>query len=288
MQWKTNNLAGLKNQYIKELEDYYDQQEAKALVNILIKSFFGLSRSDMVMNPGYRLSESEILRLHFAVKQLKDYKPVQYIIRKIDFINVRLVVNESVLIPRPETEELVSLIIDREKEEHLRVLDIGTGSGCIAIALAKNLESPEVWGIDISEKALETAAVNASENRVDIHLKLLNILEPEGECFTGKFDVIVSNPPYVTEEDKKLMQENVIRFEPHKALFVPGDNPLLFYRAILYYAGDYLNATGRIYFEVNEQYGKAVAGLLSKHGYLSVELFKDINGKERMVTGVKS
>ena len=287
MQWKTNNLAGLKKQYIKELEDYYKKQEAAALINILIKSFFGMSRSDLVMNPGYRLSESEILKLHFAVKQLKDYKPVQYIIKKIDFVNVRLMVNESVLIPRPETEELVSMIIDREKEEHLRILDVGTGSGCIAIALAKNLKNPKVYAIDVSGPALKTASKNAFINEVMVYFIHFNILEQNEIEEMDMLDIIVSNPPYVTESDKALMQENVLRFEPHEALFVQGGDPLLFYKAILYFAGDHLNTNGRIYFEVNEQYGKEVAGLLTRQGFSKVDLFQDINGKNRFVAGVK-
>ncbi len=288
MQWKSNKLTDLREQYAEELYRFYEKHEADTMLMLLIRSFFGLSRSDLALNPGYRLSESEMLKLHFAVKELKTFKPIQYIIKETDFMNVRLKVNESVLIPRPETEEMITMIVSREKKKNLKILDIGTGSGCIAIALAKNLESPEVWGIDISEKALETAAENAALNQANIHLQLLNILDPPGNYFTGKFDVIVSNPPYVTEEDKKLMHENVIRFEPHEALFVPGEDPLLFYRAIIYFAGDYLREDGRIYLEINEKYGQEVAGLLSSQGYSKVELFKDIHGKERFVAGVKN
>jgi len=287
MQWKSNKLSDLKKQYAGELYRFYEKHEADTLLTLLVRSFFGLSRSDLALNPDYRLSESEMLKLHFAVKELKNYKPVQYIIKKTDFLNVRLTLNESVLIPRPETAEMVTMIISREKDKYLRILDIGTGSGCIAIALAKNLNNAEVWGIDISEKALETAAENEAENNVEVHLKLLNILEPAEKQFSGKFDVIVSNPPYVTEEDKKLMQENVIRYEPHEALFVPGEDPLLFYRAILYFTGDYLKNGGRVYLEVNEQYGQEVSDLLLSKDYLNVQLFKDIHGKNRFVAGVK-
>ena len=287
MQWKSNKLTGLRKQYAQELYRFYEKHEADTLLTLLIRSFFGLSRSDLALNPDYRLSESEMLKLHFAVKDLMNYKPVQYIIKKTDFLNVRLTVNESVLIPRPETEEMVTMIINREKDENLRVLDIGTGSGCIAIALAKNLKKPEIWGTDISENALDTAAKNAEENDVKIHLMLLNILKPVEGQFTGKFDVIVSNPPYVTEADKKLMQENVIRYEPHEALFVPGDDPLLFYRAILYFTGDYLKTGGRIYLEVNEQYGREVSGLLLSQDFSNVQLFQDIHGKNRFVAGIK-
>lgn len=287
MQWKSNKLTDLKKQYADELYAFYEKDEANTILSILIKSFFGLSRIDMALNPEFRLSESEMLKLHFAVKELKNYKPVQYIIKKTEFLNVRLMVNESVLIPRPETEEMVSLIIDREKEEGLHVLDIGTGSGCIAIALAKNLKNPEVWGADISGEALSTASKNAFFNEVMIHLSGFNMLEQQEPETLGDFDIIVSNPPYVTESDKVLMKENVIRFEPHEALFVPGGDALLFYRAILYFAGEHLIKNGRIYLEVNELYGEKVTGLLSAQGYTSVELFKDIHGKNRFVSGVK-
>ena len=287
MQWKSNKLTYLKKQYADELYEFYEKGEANTILSILIKSFFGFSRIDIALNPDFRLSESEMLKLHFAVKELKNYKPVQYIIKKTDFLNVRLMVNESVLIPRPETEEMVSLIIDRDKEEGLHVLDIGTGSGCIAIALAKNLKNPEVWGADISAGALSTASKNAFFNEVMIHLSEFDILKPTEPKALGEFDIIVSNPPYVTGSDKVLMKENVIRFEPHEALFVPGDDALLFYRAILYFAGEHLVKNGRIYFEVNELYGEKVTGLLSSQGYTSVELFKDINGKNRFVSGVK-
>ncbi|NOX85253.1 MAG: peptide chain release factor N(5)-glutamine methyltransferase [Chlorobi bacterium] len=288
MQWKSNKLTDLKKQYREALKQFYEEREADTMLSLLIRSFFGLSRSDMALNPDYRLSESEMLKLHFAVKELKNYKPVQYIIKKTEFLNVTLKVNENVLIPRPETEEMVSMIIDREKQGNLRVLDIGTGSGCIAIALAKNLTSPEVWGIDISDKALQLAAENAKDNNVFVNFQKLDILQPPDNFFSGKFDVIVSNPPYVTEQDKKLMQENVIRYEPHEALFVPGDDPLLFYRAILYFAGDHLKSGGRVYLEVNEQYGKEVADLLSMQDYSQIALFKDIHEKNRFVAGVKN
>jgi len=287
MQWKSNKLTDLKKQYADDLYEFYEREEANTILSILIKSFFGFSRIDMALNPEFRLSESEMLKLHFAVKELKDYKPVQYIIKKTDFLNVRLMVNESVLIPRPETEEMVSLIIDREKEEGLHVLDMGTGSGCIAIALAKNLKNPEVWAVDISAEALATASKNTFFNEVMIHLSEFNMLGSQEAEKLGDFDIIVSNPPYVTESDKVLIKENVIRFEPHKALFVPGDDALLFYRAILYFAGEHLVKNGRIYLEINERYGEKVTGLLSAQGYTSVELFKDIHGKNRFVCGMK-
>ena len=165
MQWKTNKLVDLKNQYIEELLPIYGEMETNAMIFMLIERYFNLSRSDLAIKPEHRLSESEILRLHFAVKDLKNHRPIQYIIKHVDFLNTKIMVDESVLIPRPETEEFVRLVIDKEKDkENLQVLDIGTGSGCIAISLAKNLKNARVTGIDVSEEALKTASKNIFVN----------------------------------------------------------------------------------------------------------------------------
>ena len=288
MQWKTNKLVDLRDQYSKELVPIYGKGETDAMLTMLIKRYFNLSRSQLAMNRDQRLSESEILRLHFAVKELKNHRPIQYILKHVDFLNTRIVVDESVLIPRPETEELVEHIIEKEKaNQGLRILDIGTGSGCIAIALAKNLKDSIVMGADTSAAALKTASKNIFVNEVMVHFEEFNILDPDNGKDPGEFDVIVSNPPYVTEEDKNLMKENVLKWEPHEALFVHGNDPLLFYKAILYFAGEHLVADGRIYLEINERYGEQVRALLKKNGYGGVVLHQDIFGKERFVGGVK-
>ncbi len=287
MQWSTNKLSDHKKLYAEELYPLYDKAEADTFVNILIKSFFGLSRADLVVDPDYRLSESEMLKLHFAVKDLKKFKPIQYIIKKIDFLNTRIMVNESVLIPRPETEELAELIIKKEKQPGLRILDIGTGSGCIAIALTKNLDEASVFGIDISKEALNLASKNAFINEVLLHFVQLNILDPKPFPDFQDLDLIVSNPPYVTLAEKAAMKENVLRYEPHEALFVDNDDPLLFYKAILYFATEHLVKGGRIYFEINEKYGKEVCTLMSRSMFNNVVLHKDINGKDRFVSSIK-
>lgn len=287
MQWSTNKLSDLKKLYAEELYPLYDKAEADTFVNILIKSFFGLSRTDLVVDPDYRLSESEMLKLHFAVKDLKKFKPIQYIIKKIDFLNTRIMVNESVLIPRPETEELAELIIKNEKQPGLRILDIGTGSGCIAIALSKNLDEASVFGIDISKEALNLAGKNAFINEVLLHFVQLNILDPKPFTDFENLDIIVSNPPYVTLAEKAAMKENVLRYEPHEALFVDNDDPLLFYKAILYFASDHLAPGGRIYFEINEKYGQQIVDLFERSSFEQVTLHKDIHGKDRFVRGIK-
>ncbi len=288
MKWRTNKLKDLRDDYLHELTPLYGKEEAAALLGLLIERYFNKSRADLSLYPDFRLSESEILRLHFAVKELKNYRPIQYILKNVDFKDTRLMVNESVLIPRPETEEMVELIIEREKKEHgLRVIDIGTGSGCIAIALSKNLKNAEVFGIDISEKALSVAGKNAFVNEVMVHFRLMNILQPEEDILPGTFDVLVSNPPYVTESDKTSVGENVLRHEPHEALFVSDAQPLLFYRAILYFAGEKLKNGGRIYLEINERFGREVAGLVTQSGFADATVLTDMHGKDRFVTARK-
>lgn len=287
MQWKTNKLIDLKKQYADELYPIYGKHESDAMLTILIERFFQISKLKLALEPDFRLSESEILRLHFAVKELKNHKPIQYITKNVEFLNLRIMVNESVLIPRPETEELASYILDSEKETGLEVLDIGTGSGCLAISLAKNLDNAKISAIDISDTALKTASKNAFVNEVMVHFDQFNILIPDDYPAAKTYDVIVSNPPYVTISDKALMSENVLNYEPHSALFVEGDDPLLFYKAIVYFAADHLKPGGRIYFEINEKFGEEVCSLLSKYGYSSVSLKKDFHNKDRFVSGVR-
>jgi release factor glutamine methyltransferase len=289
MQWRTNKLVDLRKQYLEELIPLYGKEESETMLALLIKRYFNLTRSQLAIQQDHRLSESEILRLHFAVKELKNHRPIQYILKHVDFLNTRILVNDSVLIPRPETEEMVQMIIQREKESGpLRILDIGTGSGCIAIALARNLPQARLTGIDISADALQTASKNIFVNEVMVQFEEFDILDPEGSDHLGVFDVIVSNPPYVTEEDKLLMKENVLEHEPPEALFVPGDDPLLFYKAIRYFAGERLASGGRIYFEINEKYGRQAATLFMDEGYLSTMILRDITGKDRFLFTVKS
>jgi release factor glutamine methyltransferase len=288
MQWKTNKLRDLREQYVEQLSTIYSVEESNSLLAMLIKRYFNISRSQLAVHPEYRLSESEILRLHFAVKELLNHRPIQYILKHVDFLNTRILVDESVLIPRPETEELVQLVIEKEKtEKGLQVLDVGTGSGCIAIALAKNLADSKVTAVDVSEEALKTASKNIFVNEVMVHFEQFDILDPESNPELGSFDIIVSNPPYVTMEDKQLMKEHVLKHEPHLALFVEGSDPLLFYKAILYFAHEHHSAGGRIYFEINEKYGEGVSNLMKKHGYSAVEIHADVFDKPRFVSGIK-
>ncbi|MCF6170146.1 MAG: peptide chain release factor N(5)-glutamine methyltransferase [Bacteroidales bacterium] len=287
MPWSTNKLPDLKQQYERELLVFYEKREAESLLAILIQHFFGLSRSALITKPDFRLSESEILKLHFAVKDLKKYRPVQYIVGEVEFFDLKIKVNETVLIPRPETEELVQLILDNEKKAGLHILDVGTGSGCIAIALAKNMMGVHLTAVDVSPTALEIAKENSTNNCLGVRFKEMDILNRNCWEEIGEYDLIVSNPPYVTENEKSLMKENVLNYEPHSALFVPDEAALIFYKAILGFASDHLTPGGKLYFEINEDRGKGLTGLLKKHKYKNIKVHKDIHGKDRFVSAEK-
>ncbi len=287
MQWKTNKLFDLRKQYMQELLAYYDQREAESLLTILVQYFFGLSQSGLITNADFRLSESEMLQLHFAVKDLKKYRPVQYIIGETEFFDLKIKVNKAVLIPRPETEELVQLIINNEKQRDLNILDIGTGSGCIAIALKKNIPFAQLTGIDISDAAIELASENAENNKLNIAFAELNILDQRQWNLLGQFDIIVSNPPYVTNAEKNRMDNNVLNYEPHQALFVADNDALVFYKAIFHFSENHLRQNGKIYFEINEEKGNEIVELAKSKNFVNVKLHKDINGKNRFVSGSK-
>ena len=287
MKWKSNNLSELRQQYIGMLAGDFGKEESRQMTDILIEHFFGITRVDLALEPEIRLNESEMLQLHMAVKDLLNHKPVQYITGKASFLDLMLHVNPSVLIPRPETEELVQLIIKNEQNTNSKIIDIGTGSGCIVLALKKHLPETVVTAVDISTEALETANENSRLNGLDIRFEQMDILNPETYASFPVYDVVVSNPPYVTESDKALMQPNVLENEPHAALFVADDRALLFYEAVLDFCRTHLAANGRVYFEINENKGKDIVSLLAKRSYINISLHKDIRDKDRFVSAVK-
>lgn len=292
MDISNNLLSYLKKKYLQELIEFYDSREAEQLLTLLIEHFFGTTRNKLVMNPDYRLSESEILKLHLAVKELKKYKPVQYITGVVEFHDLQLKVTPDVLIPRPETEELVQLIAEHETSSNLVVLDIGTGSGCIAIGLSSLLNGASVYATDISDSAISLAKKNNSSNNQEVDFYLHDILKAnELICdINGSkvlFDIVVSNPPYVTMEEKRKMLSNVIDYEPHNALFVPKDSPLLYYEAIMNFCDASLVSGGRVYFEINENLGDNMLSLLTKHNYTNIALKEDLRGKNRFIIATK-
>ena len=285
MKVPSNLVKDIRNYYCEQLCSIYDRDEANAMILILFEHYFNISRVKMALEAELRLSESEMLTFHFAVKDLLKNKPLQYIIGETEFCDLKFKVNAHTLIPRPETSELVTKIIESQKpkaKSQKSILDIGTGSGCIAISLAKHISDSKVYAIDISEKALETAKTNAINNNVDVTFIHDDILSLRNNIDTN-FDIIVSNPPYVRELEKAEMHDNVLNWEPHTALFVSDNDPLIFYRNILEFAKTHLNENGEIWFEINEYLGKEMTELCKAMGFSDVEIYKDFRGRERVV-----
>ena len=286
----SNLVRDCRRHYASELEKIYDSDEANALIMILLEHYFGIDRVKMALEPELRLSESELLTLHFAVKELLKNKPIQYVIGETEFCGMRFFVEEGVLIPRPETEELVNKLavsscqLAVNPSPSFRIIDIGTGSGCIAISLAKLLKDSVVTAVDVSEKALEIAKKNADLNGVDVRFILDDILNPQNpELIDNQYDIIVSNPPYVCESEKSEMRANVLDYEPSSALFVSDNDPLIFYRKILEFAQKTLKPNGQIWFEINEKFGDEMQNLCHEKGFKNVEIIKDFRGKERIL-----
>ena len=280
----SNLVRDCRRYYASQLEKIYGSDEANALIMILLEHYFSIDRVKIALEPELRLSESEMLTLHFAVKELLKNRPIQYVIGETEFCGMRFFVNENVLIPRPETEEMVRLLAVGNWTSAVKILDIGTGSGCIAISLAKLIQNSDVTAVDISEKALEVAKKNAEANEVNVHFVLDDILKPTtAASIDNQFDIIVSNPPYVCDSEKSEMRANVLEHEPSSALFVPDSDPLVFYRKILEFAQKTLKPDGTIWFEINERFGKETAELCHRMGFENVEIIKDFRGRERIL-----
>ena len=280
-------VAKLFEELVSELGELYTPQEAVNIMRLVFQEKLGLSRLDMAMNNSKEIDDKSRKLIFQIAEKLLEGQPVQQLLGSVHFLNCKLRVNKNVLIPRPETEELVQWIVnDHKEEEELTVLDIGTGSGCIAISLAKNLVDASVKAIDVSQAALELAQINAIANTATVDYTNLDILLEDNWKRLKTFDIIVSNPPYVMEKEKESMHVNVLQHEPHLALFVPDDNPLLFYDKIANMALKHLNKGGKLYFEINSALGKDVKKLLQKKGFSEVLLRKDINDRDRMVRAI--
>ena len=274
----------IRNYIINELNNIYPEKEIIAITNHIFKTQFGIDRLHLLTNPLPDISSKMADRILEICAQLKTGKPIQYILGETSFYNCIIKVNNDTLVPRPETEELVSIIINENKVFRGRIIDFGTGSGCIAIALKKNLPLSIVTAIEISETALKLAKTNAQLNSVNITFIKADVFYFD-HLMVPKADIIVSNPPYVLESEKKFMNRNVLDFEPHKALFVTDEDPLIFYRAILTLAEKILSPGGRIYFEINETKGIETSNLLELAGFKEITILKDLNGKTRFVKG---
>lgn len=272
-------LSEFKSYFESELDAIYPKTEIQSFYRLVIEHYLNLSRLEAAMNPGLHISEKDIVRLQKCTSELKTQKPIQYIIGSTEFYGLTFGVNSSVLIPRPETEELVAWILENINDKD-KVLDIGTGSGCIPISLAKN-STAKVSAIDISDEALEVAIKNALLNEVEINFIQKDILT--ADTFEEKYNIIVSNPPYVLNSEKEQMKSNVLEFEPHLALFVENDDPLIFYEKIAQLSTKSLTSNGFLFFEINQAYGNDVVSILEKLNFKNIELRKDIFGVDRMV-----
>jgi release factor glutamine methyltransferase len=277
-------IKELRDSMIEELCAIYPENESKSIIDWLFCSITGRDRKDIALEPAGIIDDQTLAALKEKFNDLLKHKPIQYITGIAFFYGIELQVNPSVLIPRPETEELVKWICDDyRKQEGLRILDIGTGSGCIPVAIGKTLYNPHLSAIDISQGALDIAKDNAERHGVEIDFKLMDILEGSLTGQVAEYDVIVSNPPYVRLSEKKAMMPNVLEYEPDQALFVPDDDPLVFYRAIAAFAYLNLGKDGRIYLEINENLGKETMELLSLSGFKEIVIKQDIRGKNRMI-----
>lgn len=274
------NIKALEKEYIQSLNHFYDADEAKAIFNLAATSVLRVSQSELLLNKDRELLVKDSNRFAKILTDLKTGKPVQQILGETVFYGLPFKITSDVLIPRPETEELVDWIVNHVKDKKESLLDIGTGSGCIPIVLKKNLAHLDVSSIDISSEALKVAKENAQLNKVDINLIEGDILNYSTDKM---YDIIVSNPPYIRELEKAEMHENVLAHEPHKALFVSDENPLVFYQAIADFALNNLSPNGYLFFEINEYLWEETLQILIDMRFKNIELKKDMQGKDRMI-----
>ena len=278
------NLQKTKRHFTALLAEKFPQREAEQLMRILLEDLFGIDWNQQLMNPELRIDEHQHYQLGEAVKRLLSGEPVQYVTGRARFEDLLLKVSPAVLIPRPETEELVQKIgTSLPKENTIRIWDIGTGSGCIAIALAKHFPNAEVIAFDVSEEALQITRENAESNGAQVTFVQDDIMNPTSDYFAQPVDLVVSNPPYVCDSERAAMEANVLDWEPESALFVPDDDPLRFYRQILAMAKKQLNPQGQVWFEINERMGEEMVSLCHEKGFSNAEVLEDFAGKPRFI-----
>jgi len=287
MKVASNRLSDIRKYYSEFLSENTEAKEANFLVDSVISHFAEIPRLQLSLNGDKRVGESLLLDMHFAIKSIKAGKPLQYALGETEFHGMVFKLNESVLIPRPETEELVDLIYhENQSKMNLSILDVGTGSGCIAISLSKLLKS-NTLAIDVSEKALEVANENANLNKADVQFFQMDILENDvHNQLPYNLDLIVSNPPYVRELEKKLMQPNVLDFEPGLALFVEDDHALIFYETITQMAQNHLSPNGQLWFEINEYLANETKELVKQY-FDNVIIINDYKGQPRFIKAIQ-
>ncbi len=282
MKAASNSIVAIQKYFESKLIHILDASTIQTYFYWCTEFFLQLKKIDVKLNPNFLLSESEILKFHYAAKKLAQNTPIQYVVGKTSFYHQEFLVNEQVLIPRPETEELVDWVI---KDQPIgNILDIGTGSGCIAVSLAKFLPQCTIFALDVSNQALEVAQQNAKHCGVEVSFINLDILQDK-ICATipQKLDVIVSNPPYIPLKDKSFMEANVLEHEPHLALFVSDENPFVFYQKIIEEASAILSTNGLLYLEIHEDYAQEIKDIAIQNNFKNVEIRKDLQGKNRML-----
>lgn len=276
-------LSELKTAFHSALSTEFPSEEIDSFFFWLLEDFLGMKRLNFALNHQIEISREDEDKMKNALLRLQNFEPVQYITGATEFYGFPFKVSEAVLIPRPETEELVSLVLSESQSfEKPKILDIGTGSGCIAISLAKNLPDAEVTALDVSEDALKVTRENIGLNAVNVQVVQADILQTK--TLPAQFDIIVSNPPYVRHLEKKMMKGNVLNYEPDLALFVTDEDPLIFYKKIAELAKDNLSEKGKLFFEINEYLGNELVAFLEASGFNNIRLHKDFAEKDRMIS----
>ena len=271
----------------QELELYYSVHEIWVFIHEIFGALMNLGKAQIHAHPELEIPSSTWKRVRSILRELKNYKPIQYILGQVNFYGLTINVNPSVLIPRPETEELVATVIEENKnKQSLNIIDIGTGSGCIAIALARHLPQAQLFATDLKKEALNTARLNAKINNVKVKFQLHDIIATYSPVFDGQtpgYDIIVSNPPYVLPSQKTQMSRTVLDYEPEEALFVPENEPLIFYEAICYFASHNLRSGGKVYCEINEDMASEMIKMFERRAIENYSIYHDLNGKKRIV-----
>jgi release factor glutamine methyltransferase len=292
MEIHSNLLTDVIKFYKKELNDIYSESELQNITNWIFEKQLKLNSTEIILDETIRANQSDLIILEQMCYKLKEQQPIQYVLGEAEFYRLKFKVNKSVLIPRPETEELVELIVASRKSQivDIKILDIGTGSGCIPISIKKNIPNANVYALDVSDDALEIAKINAAKNKSDVHFFKADVLSDAvsevilNETKNQKVDIIVSNPPYVLNSEKEGLHDRVKNFEPHLALFVEDADPILFYRKIASLALLILSPNGMLYFECHMDHAEAVFQLLKEKGFKNVSLQKDMAGLSRFVS----
>jgi release factor glutamine methyltransferase len=280
-----HNSKTVYEDFIRQISLSESQDEIRSMAQLVLGKFFGISRKDILIGSPFVMRPDQLDLLQQTAARINTGEPVQYILGEAEFYGRTFLVNPAVLIPRPETEELVHEIW-KVRAAQLKILDIGTGSGCIPITLALEIPRAEIFATDVSPEALRVASQNARKLQANVFFIHHDILKDE--LPVNDLDVVVSNPPYISIREMDQMKKNVVAYEPHLALFVPDDNPLLFYEAIAARARTSLKWNGTLIVEINERFGSAVSALFASYDFKNVEIIKDMSGKDRIVRGTKT